>query len=319
MDNFKDIELLAKQVGLKPAQAEGLIYLFSGSPISNQDLLTTTGLSKSVLDNFRARIGNYLLPPSGKTAFSKEGRRWARGIKPQPFNWQAQSFEEIPKKLSEIFTRFKEKRLRADRELDQFRATKETVWRRVALMAQEGDLKNRRLLFLGDSDWTCLAAAIAGQAKRIFVVDTDRRVISDLEMVSKEKDLRVELLKYDLTQPLPVHLINNFDVVFSDPPYTYNGIGLFLSRSIEAVEKELPSRIYFCYGQSDRARERTLAIQALVNQLGLLIEKCLPKFNRYFGAASIGSSSSLYINSLTSKAKPSITGKFPGSIYTWHR
>jgi len=57
----------------------------------------------------------------------------------------------------------------------------------------------------------------------------------------------------------------------------------------------------------------------LVNQLGLLIEQRLPKFNRYFGAASIGSSSSLYINSLTAKTKPSLTGKFLGSIYTWQR
>jgi len=319
MENLKDVEFLARQTGLKPAQAEGLIYLFLGPPISNQDLLITTGLSKSILDNFRARIGGYLLPPSGKTALNEEGQRWAKRIAPQPFSWQPQSFGEIPEKLSQVLSRFNERRLRADRKLDQFRATKETVWRRVALMSREGDLKNRRLLFLGDSDWTCLAAAVAGQAKRIFVVDADRRVISDLEMVSREEGFRVELLKYDLARPLPAHLVNNFDVVFSDPPYTYNGVGLFLSRSIEAVEKERSSRIYFCYGQSDRAGERTLAIQALVNQLGLLIEQRLPKFNRYFGAASIGSSSSLYINSLTAKTKPSLTGKFLGSIYTWQR
>lgn len=319
MDNFKDIDLLAKQTGLKPAQVEGLIYLFFDSPISNQDLLITTGLSKSILDDFRARIGKYLLPPSDKTAFNEKGRQWAGTMNPKPFDWQPQSFGKIPEKLSQIFSCFKEKRLRADRKLDQFRATEETVWRRAALMNREGDLKNRRLLFLGDSDWTSLAVAITGQAKRIFVVDADRQVISDLETISKESGLRVELLKYDLARPLPVHLINNFDVVFSDPPYTYNGIGLFLSRSIEAIEEEQSSRIYFCYGQSDRARERTLAIQSLVNQLGLLIEQCLPKFNRYFGAASIGSSSSLYINSITGETKPKIVGQFSGSIYTWQR
>ena len=313
-----NLDLLAQKVGLTPAQAEGLLALF-GQGITNRQLSITTGLAKSTLDDFRARMGDYLSPSSDKTILSEEGRQWVQEIKPQPFNWQMPSFGRIPSGLNNIFKQFEDRRLKANRKLDQFRATRETVWRRAALMKERGDLFRRRLLFLGDADWTGLAAAYFGQAKRIFVLDVDQGVLNDLTMVGQENNLKIETLKHDLLRPLPNHLLNNFDVVFSDPPYTDNGVGLFLSRSVEAIDKNSASRIYFCYGQSDRAREKTLKIQTLINRAGLLIEERRPQFNRYHGAVSIGSSSSLYINSLTGKTKPTIVGHFKKSIYTWQK
>lgn len=314
----KDIDSLVKKIGLSPARVEGLIYLFSQS-INNQDLLITTGLAKSILDDFRMEIGDYLLPSSKKTFLNPKGQLWVKKIKPKPFNWQIIDLEKMPSDLSNLFDRYQKERFEADRKIDQFRATKETVWNRVAIMNQNGDLDNHRLLFLGDADWVAVAAAYLKQAKRIFVVEIDERVVNDLKKISQENNLKIEILKHDLKRPLPNHLLNNFDLVFSDPPYTANGVSLFLSRSIEALDEKSSSRVYFCYGQSDRARERSLEIQRLLSQLGLLIEECRPKFNRYFGAASIGSSSSLYINSLTVKTKPTIVGQFTGPIYTWQK
>jgi len=94
---------------------------------------------------------------------------------------------------------------------------------------------------------------------------------------------------------------------------------LFLSRGISALEPSPMSRLYFCYGQSDRAEERSFGIQKVVTDMGLLVEERLSKFNRYFGAASIGSASALYINSITKETKPAIPGKFIGKMYTWER
>jgi predicted methyltransferase len=313
-----NLDLLAQKVGLTPAQAEGLLALF-GQGITNRQLSVTTGLAKSTLDDFREEVRFYLLPSSDKTVLNDQGKRWVERITPRSFKWQRPSFGEIPAELDKIFNRYKNQREKTNRKLDQFRATRETVWRRAALMKERGDLFRRRLLFLGDADWTGLAAAYLGQAKRIFVLDVDQGVLDGLTMASQENNFKIEILKHDLLRPLPNHLLNNFDVVFSDPPYTDNGVGLFLSRSVEAIDKNQASRIYFCYGQSDRAREKTLKIQTLINRLGLLIEECRPQFNRYHGAVSIGSSSSLYINSLTGKTKPTIVGHFKKSIYTWQK
>ncbi len=313
-----NLDLLAQKVGLTPAQAEGLLVLFDQG-IDNRQLSITTGLAKSILDDFREGIKPYLLPSSEKTRFNSRGKQWLERFSPQPFNWQRPFFGEIPKGLDNIFSQYKDRRQRVNRQLDQFRAIRETVWDRAALMRERGDLKNRRLLFLGDADWTSLAVAYLAQARRIFVVDVDQGVIDNLKAINQENNFRIEFLKHNLASPLPNHLLNNFDVVFSDPPYTLNGVYLFLSRSIEALDKNPASKIYFCYGQSDRARERTLKIQDLISRLGLLIEERRPRFNRYHGAVSIGSSSSLYINSITKKTELGLIGYFKKPIYTWQK
>lgn len=313
-----DLNLLAQKVGLKLAQTEGLLVLFDQG-INNRQLSTTTGLAKSILDDFREEIKPYLLPSSEMTSLNSRGRQWLEKISPRPFNWQRPFFGEIPKDLDTIFSRYENWRKRANRRLDQFRATKETVWRRAALMKERGDLLGRRLLFLGDADWTGVAAAYLDQAKRIFILDTDQSVLDDLAVINQKNSFKIEILKHDLARPLPNHLLNSFDVVFSDPPYTDNGVGLFLSRSIEALDKRPASKIYFCYGQSDRVREKSLKIQTLIGGLGLLIEECRPDFNRYHGAVSIGSSSALYINSITGQTKSAPVGYFKKSIYTWQK
>jgi len=57
----------------------------------------------------------------------------------------------------------------------------------------------------------------------------------------------------------------------------------------------------------------------LISRLGLLIEERRPRFNRYHGAVSIGSSSSLYINSITKKTELGLIGYFKKPIYTWQK
>ena len=164
---------------------------------------------------------------------------------------------------------------------------------------------------------TSIAVATLGGAKRIFTVDIDEEVLKLIETISKKEKLGIETLRYDIRKPLHSHLLNIFDTVFTDPPYTKEGVDLFLSRGISALESLPMSKLYFCYGQSDRAQERSFGVQKIITDMGLLIEERLSKFNRYFGAASIGSASALYINSVTKEVKPVVQEKFTGKMYTW--
>lgn len=105
-------------------------------------------------------------------------------------------------------------------------------------------------------------------------------------------------------------------MVFTDPPYTPAGVRLFLSRAIEAINKKnLNSRIYLCYGNSDRAKERYLPIQNIINQAGLMNRYVFDKFNRYYKADSIGASS-LYILEITPRWQVLILGHYDQPIYT---
>ena len=313
------IKDIAKNLGLKPAQVEGLTYLLLQGPIDNQDLIRGTGLSKSILVDFKRAVASFLAKPSSMTALNKKGQAFFRELSPQPFDWRPYWVRKYSQALEKVFDKYSDKRPRTKRNWDQFRATKETVFERALLLRRRGDIFGRRLLFIGDADLTSIAVAILGEAKRIFVVDIDEEVLKLIKKISKEEKLSVETLKYDVKKPLHPHLLNIFDVAFTDSPYTETGTKLFLSRAIEALELKSTSALYFCYGQSDRAEERSFGIQKIITDMGLLVKERLSKFNRYFGAASIGSASALYINSITKETKPAIRGKFTGKIYTWER
>jgi len=313
------IKNIAKNLDLKPAQVEGLVYLLLQEPIDNQDLIRRTGLSKSILTDFKKAMVSFLAKPSSTTSLNKKGQILFRKLSPHPFDWQPYWVKKYPLALAKVFEKYSDQRPKTKRNWDQFRATKETVFERALLLKSRGDISDRRLLFIGDADLTSIALAMLGKAKRIFVVDIDEEVLKLIERISKEEKLGVETLKYDVRKPLHSHLLNIFDIIFTDPSYTEGGVNLFLSRGISALEPSPISRLYFCYGQSDRVRERSLAIQKIVGKMGLLIEDRLGKFNRYFNAVSIGSASALYINSITKETKPAIQGKFTGKIYTWER
>ncbi len=223
--------------------------------------------------------------------------------------------KEISKeKLFYQLKRFHDQRPKPKRNLDQFPATTETVVNRAWLVREKGDLDSNEVLLLGDYDLVGLTLALLGSARRIVVVDIDRELLRLIEGIAQKEKLKIKSLYYDAKAPLLFRLKNSFDLVISDPPYTPNGLRLFLSRAVEAAKDE--GAFYFCYGYSDRARERGLEAQKIISQAGLLIEEKRPGFNIYYGAQSIGSRSSLYILKTTPKTKALIKGQFRGPIYT---
>lgn len=212
---------------------------------------------------------------------------------------------------------FSKQREKANRELDQFYATPETVARRASLMNYFEDIGGKRILFLGDDDLTSFAIASLGKAKEIVVADLDLKILANVTAISSSNNLNISTVEYDARLQLPKGLEARFDVIFTDPPYTANGFKLFLSRAIEAISNDTNSaRIYICYGNSDRAKERYLPIYQIINEAGLVARWIFDKFNRYNGADSIGSTSSVLILETTPKTKQLIKGKFNESIYT---
>jgi len=85
------------------------------------------------------------------------------------------------------------------------------------------------------------------------------------------------------------------DLVFTDPPYTTEGMRLFLVRALEALRPTGHERIVFCFGTGERHLVKALEVQSLLGELRLALEAMLPGFNRYSGAEAIGARSDLYI------------------------
>lgn len=198
---------------------------------------------------------------------------------------------------------------RPRREFDQFTATTKTTVDRAVLLTKNGDLRQKKVVFLGDDDLTSIASSMSEPSAQIEVLEIDRRIVALIKDTAREKRLNIKVREFDLRKDIPKELVGRFEVVFTDPPYTPGGVGLFLNQAIRLLKKSSESKIYLCYGTSERAKERELAIQQVINERGLVVKNKFHAFNKYVGAKSIGSQSSLYELELTPRTRELVVEK----------
>lgn len=135
------------------------------------------------------------------------------------------------------FERIAENRPKPIEEFDQAYVSTATTMARVALMADRGDLRGRRLLVLGDDDLVGIAAALTGLPSRVTVIEVDERLVEFTASASERESLGVEVAVHDLRDPLPDELIGSFDTFLTDPPDTVPGLELFIARGLTSLAK----------------------------------------------------------------------------------
>lgn len=187
-------------------------------------------------------------------------------------------------------------------EYDHVSATPETVLRRALLLGARFWLPGARLLLVGDHDLTSLAVRMIHPETEVTVVDIDDRVLGYLD----EQRLGVHTRWADLRLGLPAS-VRDHDLALTDPPYTPEGVGLFVARAVEGVRED--GRVLLAYGVSERTPMLALKTQQSLAALNLTYEAIYPDFNRYFGAEAIGSAADLYVLRPTSKAKPAVAAR----------
>ncbi|SFD73704.1 Predicted methyltransferase [Actinopolyspora alba] len=197
--------------------------------------------------------------------------------------------------------------------LDHVTATPETAVRRAAWLRDNYDLHRAHLLLLGDHDLTSLASCLLVPELRVTVVDLDERILAHIDGIAAEHRLPVHTVHADLRFGLPTALVDGFELVFSDPPYTPEGMGLFTARAAEAMA-DGNSRLLLAYGFSPRTPALGHKVQQELLRLGMVFENIVADFNEYHGAEAIGSTSALYVCLPTAKAHKS-TGERQ-AIYT---
>ncbi|MGH3867926.1 MAG: bis-aminopropyl spermidine synthase family protein [Pseudonocardiaceae bacterium] len=181
------------------------------------------------------------------------------------------------------------------RGLDHVPATAETVLRRARYLAREFDLDQTPLLFIGDHDCTSLAFDVLGVTPRsVTVVDIDERLLAFIVSQPQAADGSIIPLFADLRLGLPESARAAHDVAFTDPPYTVDGVGLFVARAVEGLAEPGKGRILLAYGYSESTPALGLKVQRALADLELLFEAVLPDFNHYDGAQAIGSRADLY-------------------------
>ena len=296
-----------KNLDLKIAEIEGIFYILKKSKktLTLQELITKTGLPKTTSVNFLKSIPSLIKDPN-KIELTKEGKEITSPFTLDKHSWSLLSIKNKSsiKQLNEIRERYK---LQPKREYDQFFATIKTSIQKAEIVARKGLTKRTSIALIGDDDLVSVVLALNFKdILKITVLEIDEKIIEAINKISKDYNLNIETIKYDARNEIPNFLLQRFDVVLTDPPYTTNGIEIFLDRSISLLKPHKDfsgSYIFLNFGNSFKSPEKTLKIQEAISRYNLFIEDALYKFNRYNGAESVGNTSSLYILKTTPNTK----------------
>ena len=205
--------------------------------------------------------------------------------------------------------------------LDQAPCLAETSLRRTLYMYQHGALEGKNVIILGDDDLVSLAVGFLGQAlgqlltKRLTVVEADRRWIELIQGVSEAENLGIECVHHNLREPLPDHLRHQFDTFETDPPYTTEGLTLFVSRAIQALKPGAGQQGFLSFGH--KSPSELLDVHLNLVNMGLVVREAIPSFNDYQGASILGGSSQMIYLSTTSATDSLVpSSRYEEPIYT---
>jgi predicted methyltransferase/ribosomal protein S18 acetylase RimI-like enzyme len=205
---------------------------------------------------------------------------------------------------------------------DQTHALPESSIRRVLYMYQAGALEGKNVLFIGDDDSVSLATALIGRAlgrdkfaERLTVVEADERIIAFINQVSEAESLSIECVRHDLRDSLPEHLLQKFDTFETDPPYTLEGLNLFVSRAVSGLKSGIGQQGFLSFGH--KSPDESLEIHRSLLKMGLVVNDLMPSFNEYEGASIIGGASRFFHLLSTQATTPLISAsRYDDAIYT---
>ena len=287
-----------------------LLTMYRFPSLKNKKVSQKTGIAVPPLSAVRGELVKAGILEK-KNYLGEKGRAWVKkNLKlkfeydPLPDNYNF-SFSEIPKEFASIskLENFLENRPEPDFALDQSHAISSTVVRRSLYLLKKGDIEGRKILFLGDDDATSLAVGLLNLAEKISVIDIDPNVINFLSEGANTLSIKsYNVLTHDLRESSPASVLNKYDVVVMDPPYTNEGLRLFLKRAkqvlrtsinIEGKEhKVIGKKCLLCFG--NKPPKEMQQIQLSILDHGFVIKEMIPYFNLYKGASILGQFSHLY-------------------------
>lgn len=295
-------ELKRKNPDLKVAEILGILHiLLNSEKLTNNDLVRYTGLPKQTLKDFKSSVALYLQKTGNadEILLTVDGTKAINDLNPTPYKWSIVRYQnpEIEKKLEEVRKKYN---LEPKREYDQFFATSQTSVAKAQILIDKGLVEGKSIALIGDDDLISVTLPLLNNTyAKITVFDIDTQILSTIPTICNDLGIRnVQTKQYDVRNNINKEDLAQYDIVMTDPPYTKSGISLFLNRGIDLLKPHNDfsgNYIFLFYGNSFKSPEKTLKIQDIINRYNLLVEDKLDKFATYFGAESIGSSSSLYI------------------------
>lgn len=326
-DDADILRAVSRRMNLKEGEEavrRVLREVYRRKKVGTKDLARATRLPIPVVAAIRRELEKGgIIERRGGAVLTEEGERYVReelrmvkvdeGVRGVATGSEMPIPSEYAETLEKL-TEYSALRPKPSPQLDQAFATPETALRRAIYMLERGDLEGRDVLFLGDDDFTSVAAALLGVAGEITVIDIDERLIEAIEEASRDGGLGIECVIHDLREPLPEGLRGKHDVVLTDPPYTVPGLELFVSRGVDALRGRKTASIYLCF--ADKPPLEMLEVHRSITEMGLFVRELIPRFNLYEGAEMFGNTTFMARLATTEETRPLVTGVFEGKIYT---
>ncbi|MCM3886190.1 bis-aminopropyl spermidine synthase family protein [Frankia sp. R82] len=187
---------------------------------------------------------------------------------------------------------------RPQADLDHVPATAATAVRRAVWLSTHYDLREARLLLVGDHDLTSLALLLllAGRpgGPQVTVVDIDEELLAFLHRCAHTRQVTLHCVYADLRLGLPPSVAGQADLVFTDPPYTPAGVSLFAARGAQGLADRDRGRVLVAYGYSERAPALGARVQKALLDQGFVFEAIWPGFHVYDGAEAVGARADMY-------------------------
>ena len=206
-------------------------------------------------------------------------------------------------------------------DLDHISASIECCYKRAYDLISNYDIRFCKFLFLGDHDFTsiCLGilSKIMGIQPNIVVMDIDENVLNHIKVTSESKKIRIDTFCCDFRCSVPRSFENFFDVVFTDPPYTPEGMEVFLSRAQHMLINNSFSTLIISYKCAEQSYSLGLNVQKTIMKSGFYIRELLRNYNSYDQAEALGYRSDLYVCSIGKKTQTTSSLKY--NIYTHGR
>jgi predicted methyltransferase len=182
--------------------------------------------------------------------------------------------------IRERFERIFETRPSETAEFDQGVVPPENSIRRAEFIYERGDLKDKRILFLGDDDLTSVAMALTNFAEEIVVIEVDDRIVSYINSVADREHLKLKAISYNAVKQLPEELIAKFDTFLNDPVETVKGMTVFLSRCALSLKGE-GSAGYFGISHYESSLKKWFEVEKNLLSMNFVITDVLRDFNEY--------------------------------------
>ena len=287
MSDTPSVQEVLDELGPDARWGRVVVAHLAAGPASVDELVHASGLSRRTVERLVA-------------AFSGAGSGSGSGSSPSTVDG-AEDRTRLPRldvdpELVRTLADLIERAPPARHVLDQIPADAETVVARAALLGSQFDVgKGRQVVVLGDHDLTSIALALVMPDTEIAVVDIDEPLLAFIDAIATERGLTIRTLFADLRDGLPDELVGSAALVFTDPPYSADGVTLFLERGLSALENRERGRIVIAYGAGDHRPDLALAVQERMQRLRVVIEAIYPSFNRYVLAQAIGGWSDLYV------------------------